>query len=126
MSPQLLVVIRLDYFGGFYYDDASNTYVPFIRIRRSAIGRLLRTIIAITRKCSMNRAPVSRGFVVNTTAKHLGVLYVPADYDLLTRDITYLATRFGRYDYRRITALLKDLGWHCVDQPEINAPMAGC
>ena len=26
-------------------------------------------------------------------------------------DIINLATRFGRYGYRRITALLKELGW---------------
>jgi len=37
---------------------------------------------------------------------------IPDDHDLLTRDITDLATRFGRYGYRRITALLRDRGWH--------------
>ena len=36
---------------------------------------------------------------------------VPDDEAALTRDIVELATRFGRYGYRRITALLRDLGW---------------
>ena len=36
---------------------------------------------------------------------------VPNDEAALTRDIEELATRFGRYGYRRITALLSDLGW---------------
>ena len=33
------------------------------------------------------------------------------DEESLTRDIIKLAVRFGRYVYRRITALLRDLGW---------------
>ena len=33
------------------------------------------------------------------------------DEESLTRDIIKLAVRFGRYRYRRITALLRDLGW---------------
>jgi transposase InsO family protein len=36
---------------------------------------------------------------------------IPGDQDLLTRDIINLTTQFGRYGYRRITALLKDAGW---------------
>ena len=36
---------------------------------------------------------------------------IPDDEELLTRDIIDLATRFGRYGYRRITALLRDRGW---------------
>ena len=36
---------------------------------------------------------------------------VPDGHDLLTRDITDLATRYGRYGYRRITALPRDRGW---------------
>jgi transposase InsO family protein len=35
----------------------------------------------------------------------------PDDHDLLARDITDLATRYGRYGYRRITALLREQGW---------------
>ncbi|MCH8910462.1 MAG: transposase [Chloroflexi bacterium] len=34
------------------------------------------------------------------------------DNDPLTRDITDLATRFGRYGCRRVTASLNDDGWH--------------
>src|ERR1700691_923683 len=33
------------------------------------------------------------------------------DEDELTRDILQLASAYGRYGYRRITALLRDLGW---------------
>ena len=34
------------------------------------------------------------------------------DEESLTQDIVKLAVRFGRYGYRRITALLRDRGWH--------------
>ena len=34
-----------------------------------------------------------------------------ADEDALTADITALASQYGRYGYRRITALLRDAGW---------------
>lgn len=34
------------------------------------------------------------------------------DEDAVTMAITRLAERFGRYGYRRITALLRDDGWH--------------
>ena len=34
------------------------------------------------------------------------------DEESLTNDIIKLAVRFGRYGYRRITALLRELGWH--------------
>jgi len=34
------------------------------------------------------------------------------DEDALTRDIIRLAERYGRYGYRRITALLNASGWH--------------
>ena len=40
--------------------------------------------------------------------------YVPtlrADEDALTQAIVALAEGYGRYGYRRITALLKDEGW---------------
>ena len=37
---------------------------------------------------------------------------IPDDHELLTQDITDLATRYGRYGYRRVTALLRDRGWH--------------
>ena len=33
------------------------------------------------------------------------------DEESLTTDIIKLAVRFGRYGYRRITALLRDRGW---------------
>ena len=33
------------------------------------------------------------------------------DEDALTRAIVALATQYGRYGYRRITALLRSAGW---------------
>ncbi len=39
------------------------------------------------------------------------VLKTLDDEESLTNDIIKLAVRFGRYGYRRITALLRDLGW---------------
>jgi hypothetical protein len=39
------------------------------------------------------------------------VLKILDDEESLTRDIVMLAIRFGRYGYRRITALLGDQGW---------------
>jgi len=34
-----------------------------------------------------------------------------ADEEALTADIIALASQFGRYGYRRITALLREAGW---------------
>jgi len=34
------------------------------------------------------------------------------DEDALTQDIILLASEYGRYGYRRITALLQEAGWH--------------
>ncbi|CAO4185089.1 hypothetical protein CFFPNG_04540 [Methylorubrum aminovorans] len=39
------------------------------------------------------------------------VLSVPADEDALTRAIIALASEYGRYGYRRVTALLQAAGW---------------
>jgi putative transposase len=39
------------------------------------------------------------------------VLY-RTDEDALAREIVALASEYGRYGYRRITALLRDRGWH--------------
>ena len=36
---------------------------------------------------------------------------VRADEDALTRAIIQLAAQYGRYGYRRITALLQEVGW---------------
>ena len=36
---------------------------------------------------------------------------VRADEEALTADIVALASQFGRYGYRRITALLREAGW---------------
>ncbi len=36
---------------------------------------------------------------------------LPADEDALTRAIVTLASKYGRYGYRRVTALLRADGW---------------
>ncbi|GAB6842019.1 hypothetical protein JCM2811A_16620 [Methylorubrum rhodinum] len=36
---------------------------------------------------------------------------VPVDEDALTRAIIALASEYGRYGYRRVTALLQAAGW---------------
>jgi transposase InsO family protein len=36
---------------------------------------------------------------------------VPDDEDRLTADVVELARRYGRYGYRRVTALLRSAGW---------------
>ncbi len=43
----------------------------------------------------------------------------PDDEARLTADIVELARRFGRYGYRRITALLRDAGW-AVDRKRVE------
>jgi putative transposase len=35
----------------------------------------------------------------------------PSDEEQLTSDIIALATRYGRYGYRRVTAMLRNIGW---------------
>ena len=44
---------------------------------------------------------------------------VRADEDALTRAIIALASQYGRYGYRRITALLNDAGW-CVGTDRVQ------
>ena len=39
-------------------------------------------------------------------------LVVRDDEDELTRAIVDLASEYGRYGYRRVTALLRQQGWH--------------
>ena len=39
-------------------------------------------------------------------------LTVRPDEDALTADITRLASQYGRYGCRRVTALLRSEGWH--------------
>jgi putative transposase len=39
------------------------------------------------------------------------VVTLRADEDALTRAIITLASEYGRYGYRRITAMLKTAGW---------------
>ena len=39
-------------------------------------------------------------------------LVVRDDEDALTREIVALASAYGRYDNRRVAALLRSRGWH--------------
>lgn len=42
-----------------------------------------------------------------------------ADEDLLTKDMIRLATQYGRYGYKRITAMLRAEGW-CVNKKRVE------
>ena len=47
------------------------------------------------------------------------VVKPPGNEDALTRDIVTIASRYGRYGYRRVTALLHALGWR-VDHKRVE------
>ena len=51
------------------------------------------------------------GFSGSTAPRSARAPTAPDDEAALTADIVALATRYGRYGYRRITALLRDAGW---------------
>ena len=44
-----------------------------------------------------------------STQRHVAL--VKSDEDALTRTIVELASRYGRYGYRRVTGLLREAGW---------------
>ena len=44
-----------------------------------------------------------------STQRHVAL--VKSDKDALTRTIVELASRYGRYGYRRVTGLLREAGW---------------
>jgi hypothetical protein len=48
---------------------------------------------------------------VNPDRRNAGVLAQRDDETALTRAILDLATEYGRYGYRRVTALLREQGW---------------
>jgi hypothetical protein len=53
--------------------------------------------------------------------------YLPiqrVDEDALTRAIITLASQYGRYGYRRITALLRTAGWQAAHAFAPEAPAA--
>ena len=68
-----------------------------------------------------NRLPLERTIEISKSvcsglefAHSQGIVHrhlKPGDEESLTREIVDLASRFGRYGYRRITALLRDRGW---------------
>ena len=51
------------------------------------------------------------GFSGSTAPRSASRRATPDDEAALTADIVALATRYGRYGYRRITALLREAGW---------------
>jgi len=67
------------------------------------IDRVLKTL-----KVSERRACRVIG-QARTTQRHS--LHIKSDEERLVARIIELATRYGRYGYRRITALLKQEGW---------------
>ena len=58
--------------------------------------------------CNFSAALKSKEQARTTQRRNLSP---PSDEKQLTDDIIALATRYGRYGYRRITAMLKDKGW---------------
>jgi transposase InsO family protein len=58
---------------------------------------------------------VSERFACRVLGQHRStqrkIAKTPDDEAALTADIVELATRYGRYGYRRITALLREAGW---------------
>lgn len=60
--------------------------------------------------------PVSERRLMRVLGQHRSTqrkaLHGPDDEATLTEDIIALARQYGRYGYRRVTALLRDEGWH--------------
>ena len=60
--------------------------------------------------------PVSERRVCRVLGQHRSTQRKPPrgadDEAALTEDIIALARQYGRYGYRRVTALLRDAGWH--------------
>jgi hypothetical protein len=83
---------------------------------RGCFGKLLSS--ARRRACVEHvkqKFRVSERFACRVLGKHRSTQRKVArgrpDEDALTADIVALATQYGRYGYRRITALLRDAGW---------------
>ncbi len=71
--------------------------------RRKMVDRVLKTL-----KVSERRACQVLG-QIRSTQRHIP--HLKSEEENLTVQIIRLATRYGRYGYRRITALLKQEGW---------------
>ena len=63
----------------------------------------------------MEKFGVSERFACRVLGQHRStqrkIAKTPDNEAALTADIVELATRYGRYGYRRITALLREAGW---------------
>ena len=63
----------------------------------------------------MERFGVSERFACRVLGQHRStqrkIAKTPDDEAALTADIIALATQYGRYGYRRITALMRNAGW---------------
>jgi len=57
-----------------------------------------------------NTGKFKRGRLLRSTQRK--ALVIKPDEDALTADIIRLASKYGRYGYRRITAMLRTEGWH--------------
>ena len=77
--------------------------------------RLVNRIKAAARSNTVSlttwRARMSQTVLEQPRSTQRHELLVKDDEQALTNDIVELATRFGRYGYRRITALLRGAGW---------------
>ena len=65
--------------------------------------------------CADASPSISERFACRVLGQHRStqrkIAKTPDDEAALTADIVELATRYGRYGYRRITALLREAGW---------------
>ena len=85
-------------------------------LKRVRFGKLVspaRRRICVER--AMGTFGVSERFACRVLGQHRStqrkIAKTPDDEAALTADIVELATRYGRYGYRRITAMLREAGW---------------
>ena len=69
-------------------------------------------MLSICTKISGYRSDGPVRFLGQARSSQRYQLRVADDEDALTADIVRLASQYGRYGYRRVTALLHIEGWH--------------
>ncbi|ACL62515.1 hypothetical protein Mnod_8384 (plasmid) [Methylobacterium nodulans ORS 2060] len=77
---------------------------------RSELERRRQAVAGIREKYGLSERHACR-IVGQHRGTHRYVPTVPADEDALTCAIIALASEYGRYGYRRVTALLQAAGW---------------
>ena len=67
-------------------------------------------VLQVSQKLAVSERRACKVLEQSRTTQRRNIL-PPPDGNQLTNDIIALATKYGRYGYRRITAILKDKGW---------------